>query len=170
MIPKWDPRSRMGIYVGRSPAHASNVALVLNPRTGHISPQYHVIYDDDFTTVPFLRKGQVPPHWEELVSKSAIFSRTDNNIDTWDSLQTPDQIEEGEIISTNDALPREADSEGAQSTENAPIPVATNDSQTNPIVSHSNRVTKNPSSNDNYIQITQNDEGIIGLAPAPGHQ
>ena len=38
MIPKWEPRARMGIYVGRSPAHASSVGLILNPRTGHVSP------------------------------------------------------------------------------------------------------------------------------------
>jgi hypothetical protein len=29
--PKWEPRVQMGIYVGRSPSHASNVALILNP-------------------------------------------------------------------------------------------------------------------------------------------
>jgi hypothetical protein len=28
------------------------VPLVLNPKTQHILPQYHVIFDDDFTTVP----------------------------------------------------------------------------------------------------------------------
>ena len=41
-MPKWEPRSRLGIYLVRSPFHASSVALVLNPRTGHVSPQYHV--------------------------------------------------------------------------------------------------------------------------------
>ena len=46
--PKWDPRTRLGIYVGRSPYHAGSVALVLNPRTGHVSPQYHLVFDDDF--------------------------------------------------------------------------------------------------------------------------
>jgi hypothetical protein len=55
ILPKWEPRARMGIYVGRSPAHASNVGLILIPRTGHVSPQFHVVYDDDFTTVPHLR-------------------------------------------------------------------------------------------------------------------
>ena len=110
--------------------------------------------------MPFLRKGQVQPHWEELVTQSTNFSRTDNNIDTWDSLQTPDQIEEGEIISTNDALPREADSEGAQSTENTPIPVASNDSQANPIISNSDRMTEDPSSKDSHVQITQYDLDI----------
>ncbi len=61
----------MGIYVGQSPSHASNVALVLNPRTGHVLPQFHVVFDDDFTTVAFLRKMEVPPHWAVLVRSSA---------------------------------------------------------------------------------------------------
>ena len=52
--PKWDPRSRLGIYVGHSPYHAGSVALVLNPKTGLISPQFHVVFDDDFSTVPNL--------------------------------------------------------------------------------------------------------------------
>jgi hypothetical protein len=39
--PKWEPQSFLDIYVGHSPSHAGSVALVLNPRTGHISPQYH---------------------------------------------------------------------------------------------------------------------------------
>ena len=60
-VPKWDPRARLGIYLGRSPAHAGNVALVLNPNTGLVSPQYHVVFDDDFTMAPHLRKGMVPP-------------------------------------------------------------------------------------------------------------
>ena len=55
-VPKWQPCVRVRIYLGRSPAHASNVALVLNPKTGLVSPQFHVVFDDDFTTVPHLRK------------------------------------------------------------------------------------------------------------------
>ena len=39
-VPKWDPRARLGIYLGRYPAHAGNVALVLNPKAGLVSPQY----------------------------------------------------------------------------------------------------------------------------------
>ena len=31
--PKWDPRARLGIYVGHSPHHSGSVALVLNPKT-----------------------------------------------------------------------------------------------------------------------------------------
>ena len=64
-VPKWDPRERLGIYLGRYPAHAGNVALVLNPKAGLVSPQYHVVFDDDFTTAPHLRKGMVPPQLGE---------------------------------------------------------------------------------------------------------
>jgi hypothetical protein len=46
----WGPLAKMRIYVGCSSSHASNVRLILNPRTGHISPQFHVVYDDDFST------------------------------------------------------------------------------------------------------------------------
>ncbi len=69
--PKWEPRSRLGIYVGHSPSHACSVALVLNPRTGYVSPQYHVGVDDLFTMVASMKKSEVPPNWTELVVKSS---------------------------------------------------------------------------------------------------
>ncbi len=50
-IPKWEPKSRRGQYVGHSPLHASTVGLVRNLKTQNISPQYHVVYDDWFETV-----------------------------------------------------------------------------------------------------------------------
>ena len=65
-IPRWDPRSRIGVYLGPSPYHAGSVALVLNLTTGHVSPQYHIVFDDDFTTVENLRLGTVPTNWTEL--------------------------------------------------------------------------------------------------------
>ena len=49
--PKWRKRSRLGVYLGPSPNHARSVALVLNPRTGHVSPQFHVKFDDFFEMV-----------------------------------------------------------------------------------------------------------------------
>ena len=69
--PKWEPRSRIGVYLGHSPFHAGSVALVLNPTTGRVSPQYHVVFDDDFTTVPYMEAGTIPPNWEDLVTYSA---------------------------------------------------------------------------------------------------
>ncbi len=48
----------------------NSVALILNLNTGHVSPQYHVIYDDNFTTVDSLRLGTVPTKWPGLCSNS----------------------------------------------------------------------------------------------------
>ena len=50
-MPKWKNRSRLGVYLGLSPSHTQSVALVLNPRMGHVSPQFHVKFDDFFETV-----------------------------------------------------------------------------------------------------------------------
>ena len=84
-IPKWEPRSRLRVYLGHSPLHAGSVALVLNPGTGHVSPQYHLVFDDEFSTVRHLRAGTVPRNWRELVESSS-FSSTEEQYsldDTW---------------------------------------------------------------------------------------
>ena len=49
--PKWSERSRVGAYLGHSTNHSQSVALVLNLKTGHVSPQFHVVFDDEFHTV-----------------------------------------------------------------------------------------------------------------------
>ena len=41
--------------------HAGSVALVLNPQAGYVLPQYHVVFDDNFLTVPHMRDGTTPP-------------------------------------------------------------------------------------------------------------
>ena len=57
--PKWDPRAHLGIYLGHSPSHAGSVALVMNPKTGLVSPRFHLVFDDNFETVPHLSAGTV---------------------------------------------------------------------------------------------------------------
>ena len=84
MMNKWEPRSRLGIYLGHSPCHAGSVALVLNPRTLHVSPQFHVVFDDDFTTVPYLSSHDMPPNWTNLLQNAE--AATDEDYDlakTW---------------------------------------------------------------------------------------
>ena len=65
-VPKWNPRARRGIYLGMSPEHASNVALIYNPSTGYVSPQYHVVYNDDFTCVSTTKRPDMQSLWETL--------------------------------------------------------------------------------------------------------
>jgi hypothetical protein len=50
-LPKWKSRCWMGVYIGQSIQHAGNVPLIYNPLTTHVSPQYHLTFDDQFTTV-----------------------------------------------------------------------------------------------------------------------
>jgi hypothetical protein len=50
-IPRWMPRSKRQVFVGFSPLHASSIPLVLNLETGAITPQFHVMFDDAFSSV-----------------------------------------------------------------------------------------------------------------------
>lgn len=45
---KWKERAIIGVYLGRSPIHNQNVALVLSLETGNVSPQFHVTFDPSF--------------------------------------------------------------------------------------------------------------------------
>ena len=59
-LPRWQPRSRRGAFVGFSPRHSSDVPLILNLQTGIISPQDHVVFDDTFTTVEYISEDKDP--------------------------------------------------------------------------------------------------------------
>ena len=113
----------MGIYVGRSPSHASNVGLILNPHTGHVSPQFHVVYDNDFTTVPYLRSVDVPPHWAKLVEASSHLEvQTERQVGTWQSLPELD-IDSGDFSSDSSQAstpPINQDCEGEVHSEAVP--------------------------------------------------
>ena len=50
-LPKWARRSRRGQFLGFSPQHSSLVGMIRNLDTGHISPQFHVVYDELFMSV-----------------------------------------------------------------------------------------------------------------------
>ena len=74
-LPKWAPRARRGQYLGVSPSHSSTVGLILNIATGYVSPQYHVVYDDLFSSVPSAETGgALQPDvfhgsfWDQLVA------------------------------------------------------------------------------------------------------
>ena len=115
--PKWEPRSRLGIYVGHSPSHAGSVALVLNPRTGHVSPQYHVVFDDLFTTVAYMKKSEVPPNWTELVHKSERV--TDEDYDLAKTWLFPD-AESGDIAMQPTGGPSIVPTDATDGTSNVP--------------------------------------------------
>ena len=43
-----------------------------------MSSQYHVVFDDNFTIVPFMNSGEIPPNWEDLVQKNRHMSTEDD--------------------------------------------------------------------------------------------
>jgi len=50
-LPKWHRRAKSAQFLGFSKDHASTVALMRNLQTGFVSPQYHVLFDEEFNTV-----------------------------------------------------------------------------------------------------------------------
>jgi hypothetical protein len=65
-IPKWEPCSWIAVYLGRSPQHASDVPLVLNIKTGLVSPHYHVVFHDHVMTTQCLVTNVLPSNWKTL--------------------------------------------------------------------------------------------------------
>jgi hypothetical protein len=63
------------MFRGYSTSHSSTVGLVLNLTTGHISPQYHLVYDELFSTVfssslqedALPHRVFVPEVWNKLI-------------------------------------------------------------------------------------------------------
>jgi hypothetical protein len=70
-IPCWWPCSRVSIYLGLSPEHASSIPLVLSTTSGLVSPQFHVVFDDEFTTTNCLHTNLLPSKWPTLLSTSS---------------------------------------------------------------------------------------------------
>jgi hypothetical protein len=66
-IPRWNPRSRIGLNLGPSPTHARNVHLVLSLTTGLVSPQFHCRFDDFFETCKYgVSNAGTQSTWQHL--------------------------------------------------------------------------------------------------------
>ena len=110
-VPKWKQRARLVIYLGPSPSHARTVALILNPRTGHVSPQFHVKFDDFFETV-----GNSPtdmdipePEWKYL--SGFVIKKGQTDKDPKGALSTLLAPRRGAKKVTNDLAPAQIPAE-----------------------------------------------------------
>jgi hypothetical protein len=70
---KWKSRSWKGVYIGNSNHHSSFIPLIYNPRTTHITPQFHVIFDEHFHT----GTGDIQ------TSHSSYFEKLFNSTSNW---------------------------------------------------------------------------------------
>ena len=94
----------------------------MNLNTRYISPQYHVVYDDDFTTVLSAFDDTPPPNWEDLIQTSLdIYHDPDEEApllhDDWNPqepdategvrppFEVPDINDNGENLGTDDQQP-----------------------------------------------------------------
>ena len=88
-LPRWKPRSTRQVYVGMSKKHASSVPLCLNPQTGAITSQFHIVFDPTFTTIA-TSVEDLPdfdtPEWRQLFGDSVYQYVLD---DPNDPLQPP---------------------------------------------------------------------------------
>ena len=69
------------MYLGKSRDRGSNRALVLNIKTCHISPQYHCVYDNDFTSVTATKEAEKIKLWSGLYKDQPDNRKMDNDLD-----------------------------------------------------------------------------------------
>jgi hypothetical protein len=106
-IPKWMPRARVGIYLGKSIQHARSILLVLNPRTGMVSPQFHIKVDDTFETIQGLRET-THETWRE---KCGFTRETSTKTPTTTSTNGHIRINDLENVTQDDLIPEIANAE-----------------------------------------------------------
>ena len=78
-LPKWKPRARRGCFVGNSLQHASAIGKILNLTTLTISPQYHIVYDDWFSTI-YNEEHEILANWGDLLIHNQVWVLPDDVI------------------------------------------------------------------------------------------
>ena len=58
---KWKDKAKVGVYLGKSPVHSQEVALVLDRHTGYASPQFYIKVDKRFYT---LQQERLKSTWQ----------------------------------------------------------------------------------------------------------
>jgi hypothetical protein len=147
-LPKWTKRSRCGMYLGSSATHHSTIGKILNLKTGAVSPQFHVVYDELFTTSfgKLTETAFDKDHWSSLIdfgidhaseldhetvapSKSTNLKRVSQDLfetflDSEHVTPPPPPVPEGEDTFWPDSQDQSEEgtsvSEGAQASEGAP--------------------------------------------------
>ena len=84
------------MYVGNSPLHSSTVGLIRNLRTGNISPQFHVVYDDYFETVLSTPEKE-PENWEEIVVFQSFRLSLEEDNEFFNYELDPERLSEAEL-------------------------------------------------------------------------
>ncbi|KAI2489482.1 hypothetical protein MHU86_25099 [Fragilaria crotonensis] len=87
-IPKWAPKARRGQFLGFSRNHSSTIGLMRNLQTDSISPQFHVVFDELFTTVHSVEEDDGT--WVELFVSERDYYGPDEEEEDDDVLAFPE--------------------------------------------------------------------------------
>jgi hypothetical protein len=169
-IGKWLPRARLGIYVGKSPRYSRSVALVLNPRTGNVSPQFHLKYDDTFETV-MGKSEESHGMWKEKCG----FASMDPSPSRTDPKASPSKIKQNketklagndQLVDTNETEPLEPvypDSEQLEGDETY-FPMDT-DPITEPSAGPTQKSTRSWKPTQRFLENLQQEEISLTMIP-----
>lgn len=95
-LPRWSPKSKLGQFLGRSREHADSAGRIRNLRTNAISAQFHVVYDNFFTTI-FSDVNHdnvpVPPNFDTLLRFSTENLFHPDDIASYRRQQTASQLD-----------------------------------------------------------------------------
>ena len=127
-LPKWSPRSRLGQFLGFSPKHSSTVGLIRHIATGYCSTQYHVVYDEKFTTVSSRRRAiDLTETWIDLLSTSRENLLDGHNTETdgpfpdldphWLPPDERDPQDDLDPVPSDDSDPNDSDSDSDSDTD-----------------------------------------------------
>jgi hypothetical protein len=121
-LPKWKVRSRIGVYLGMSMQHARSVDLVLNLKTGHVSPQFHVTFDPKFETVRQTFGNLSPPsEWQMMCGFKAS---SPSRLQGIKQPAQPQGMQHGAAFMEFDLEPGETVNEGEAQASQTPLPVS----------------------------------------------
>ena len=96
-LPRWSVRSSRQMYMGVSAKHATSVPLSLNLETGSITAQFHVVFDDLFSTVTS-SESHLPNfqsrEWDELFGDATHHYVIDDDEEAADDMIYPDSAQD----------------------------------------------------------------------------
>ena len=100
-IPKWATHSCRRVFLGFSCIHSTIMGIILNLNTWSISPQFHIVFDDMFTTIASAQNEEVVTKiWTKTITNTNshlhVSLDEDNNPTLADELLAPEEVQEQE--------------------------------------------------------------------------
>jgi len=126
-IPKWSPRARLGQFLGFSWQHSSSIGLIRNLRTNYITPQFHVVYAQQFFTVSGGAQNRPLEHLDPhkftiyLKGKWATDDRV-HTLDDWDPSHDGPLPDHAPNWDTSELIPPEPPDPRPRPVANTPLP------------------------------------------------